>query len=315
MKVSPYSLKINHQFIEGVLISDGKGYAVLQPWTSLGDPSLDFLLKDLSSSKKTPLVQRALQLLKMDGEARSKNLSLLPNQSTPSHLYLDLRDESFFLKFTSALKEGIELFKFKIGIEVERELGALKKLQRDFSDSKFKIRLDANQRFLSLKDLSVFLQNIEKVFLERIDFIEDPFQGTPDEWIQLKENFNLRLAHDFAAESYRDLCDVWILKPTRHNPQPLMDLAFQKNKKVVFTTSLDHELGQLVALSIADELKKKYPYIVEDGGFLSFSEVQGLSSYLRRHKNLLDFEALRGLGFGCEKLLLNRQWTDLENLL
>ena len=315
MKVFPYSLKINHQFIEGVLISDGKGYAVLQPWTSLGDPSLDFLLKDLNHQKKTPLVQRALELLKIDGDARSMGESLLPVKSLPSHLYLDLRSDSFFKKFQTALEEGIELFKFKVGIDVAKELLSLNTIQRDFLNSRFKIRLDANQRFLSFKEASGFLQGFEKSFLERIDFIEDPFRGSPTEWNNLKENFHLRLAHDFADESFRDLCDVWILKPTRNNPQALMDLALQKNKKVVFTTALDHELGQLVSLSVAAEFQKKYSSNVEEGGFLSFSEVEGLGTCLSRKKNLLDFEDLRGLGFGCEKLLLNRQWTSLEDLL
>jgi hypothetical protein len=315
MKVSLYTLKINHQLIEGALISDEQGYAVLQPWSSLGDPSLNFLLKDLSYQKKTSLVQRALELLRIDGDARSKGESLLPAKSLPSHLYLDLRSDSFFKKFETALEEGIELFKFKIGINVERELLALKKIQLDFLNSKFKIRLDANQRFLSFKEASVFLQNFEKSLLERIDFLEDPFRGSPDEWNNLKESFHLHLAHDFADESFRDLCDVWILKPTRNNPQTLMDLAIQKNKKVVFTTALDHEFGQLVSLSVADEFQKKYPSIVQEGGFLSFSEVEGLGAYLSRKKNLLDFEDLRGPGFGCEKLFLNRKWTDLGDLL
>lgn len=315
MKVSFYTLKINHQLIEGALIFDEQGYAVVQPWTSLGDPSLSFLLKDLHTQKKTSLVQRALELLKIDGDARSKGKSLLPAKSSPSHLYLDLRSDSLLLKFQTALEEGIELFKFKIGIDIVKELLALKTIQRDFLNSKFKIRLDANQRFLSFKEASSFLQNFEKSLLERIDFLEDPFRGSPDEWSNLKENFHLRLAHDFADESFRDLCDFWILKPTRNNPQTLMDLAIQKNKKVVFTTALDHELGQLVCLSVADEFQKKYPSIVQEGGFLSFSEVEGLGACLSRKKNLLDFEDLRGPGFGCEKLFLNRKWTDLGDLL
>ncbi len=309
MKIAPYFLKINQKQIKGALLSDGRGFAVLQPWESLGDPSLDFLIKDLVLEKNNFLVRRALELLKIDGEARSKNISLLPIQSPPSHLYLDLRDESFFLKFQEALRDGILLFKFKVGIDHLQEIQNLKKIHNEFSASKFKIRLDANLRFSSLKDFEKFLKNFESI-LERIDFIEDPFLGNPFEWILLKDKFNLRLAHDFADESFRELCDVWILKPTRNDPAYLFNLALKKNKKVVFTTALDHELGQLASLSIAHDFQKQHPSFVEDGGFLSFSEVQGLSSFLRRQNNVLDFEDLRGSGFGCEKLFLNLKWND-----
>jgi hypothetical protein len=313
LKYSPYEIKVNGQVVEGALLTDGIGYSVLHPWTSLGDSSLSSLLRDLSADKKNPLVQRSLELLSLDAQARANDESLLPIQSPASHLFLDLRDALVFSKLKFALNEGIQFFKFKIGFDVDQEIAAFKKIQKEFALEKFKIRLDSNQRFKSSAPLFQLLDTFEDSFKSRIDFIEDPFAGIPEEWLYFKEKSSFRIAHDFASEEFRDLCDVWILKPTRNNPWPLVELALQKNKKLVFTSALDHELGQLAALSIADEVQKKYPLLVEDGGFLSFSELEGAGTHFLRKGNRLDFESLRGLGFGCESLLSALSWQDLRS--
>ena len=312
LKYSPYEIRVNGQVVEGALLTDGVGYSVLHPWTSLGDPSLSSLLEDLANHKKNSLVQRSLELLSLDAQARAKGESLLPNQSPASHLFLDLRDDLVFSKVKSALKEGIQLFKFKIAFDNDHEISAFKKIQKEFTQEKFKIRLDANQRFKSSAPLVQLLDTFEDSFKSRIDFIEDPFAGRPEEWISFKEKSAFRIAHDFASEEFRDLCDVWILKPTRNNPWPFVELALQQNKKLVFTTALDHELGQLTALSIGDEVQKKHPLLVEDGGFLSFSELEGAGTHFARKGNQLDFESLRGLGFGCERLLSSLSWQALR---
>ena len=312
LKYSPYEIKVNGQVVEGALLTDGIGFSVLHPWTSLGDPSLTSLLEDLSKHKKNPLVQRSLELLSIDAQARAKDKSLLPAQSPASHLFLDLRDSLVVSKLKSALKEGIQLFKFKIAFDVDHEIIVFKKIQKEFAQENFKIRLDANHRFRSAAPLFQSLETFDDSFISQIDFIEDPFAGSLDDWISFKEKSALRIAHDFASEEFRDLCDVWILKPTRNNPWPLVELALQKNKKLVFTSALDHELGQLAALSIANEVQKKYPFLVEDGGFLSFSELEGAGTHFRRKGNRLDFESLRGLGFGCESLLSSISWQDLR---
>lgn len=312
LKYSPYEIRVNGQVVEGALLTDGVGYSVLHPWTSLGDPSLSSLLEDLSTQKKHPLVLRSLELLSLDAQARAKGESLLPTQSPASHLFLDLMDTSVFSKLKSALNEGIQLFKFKIAFDVDHEISVFKKIQKEFAQENFKIRLDANQRFRSAAPLFQILEAFEDSFKSRIDFIEDPFAGSPEEWMSFKEKSALRIAHDFASKEFRDLCDVWILKPTRNNPWPLVELVLQKNKKLVFTTALDHELGQLAALSLADEVQKKHPLLVEDGGFLSFSELQGAGTCFSRKGNRLDFESLRGVGFGCESLLSSLSWQNLR---
>lgn len=283
-----------------MLIYYNGGYGILQPWTSLGDPTLELLLEDLKGSQNNKLVKRAIELTSIDAEARKSKIDLTSGIPIRSHLLVELSDSNFLEKMGRYLSEGVALFKIKIGKSPSFEQQQLKALENMFSNECYKLRLDANLNFTH-STLTKFLEPFGDKLLTRIAFIEDPFLGPPDEWVSFREDWDLRIAHDFAPDILRAAADVWVLKPARENCFPLAELASHQMKRIVITSSLDHDLGYLLAVSEFEQIRFIHPLLVDEPGFLSFENVTGMSGNLKRRGALLDYCELGEQGLVAKK--------------
>ena len=202
------------------------------------------------------------------------------------------------------LKVGDDLndspvFKLKIGRDVESEIAYLQKLEK--TDKAFRLRLDANLK-LSREEAFRFFSRLSEKTLCRLDFVEDPIKGTEKDWEAFSSHFDLRIAHDFAPEYFRDSAAVWILKPTRVNPWPLVERATHEMKRIVVTNSLDHPLGHLVSAWEASRILVMHPLLIDTCALNS--------EIVPQIENLLN--SISGYGFGMDAVLKGLDWKALS---
>ncbi|MEZ4815790.1 MAG: enolase C-terminal domain-like protein [Bdellovibrionota bacterium] len=305
MNISRYSFSFKGQTIEGALLEEGGAYSLIQPWVSLGDPSLSLHLEDLKGKRSLPLTQRALEIMAMDKKAKDQKYTLIPQSVPASHV---LVGDEFLIE--AELLMGVRTFKIKIGDDLEKELSLLNEIESKMNLGAFHLRLDANMKF-SLESAKRFFSQLSEKLLCAIEFVEDPLRGTEGEWRDFADNFNLKIAHDFAPAEFREVADVWVLKPSRQNPWPWVEKAAHDLRRIVITTALDHPLGQVIAAYEASKILERDPLLIDDCGLLSQKQV-GIESPLKRNGAYLDCSDLNGYGFALGSMLSKLKWEDLS---
>lgn len=275
------------------------GYSLLHPWETHGDPNLNFLLKKLELGDTHPLVERAIEIARQDAEARHDRISLCQGRLPPNYKQLNLLSDTLFFELERIFEANLLTYelKFKIGFNAQREIQALGALKERFPAKALQIKLDSNYRF-SREELSRFIGTLMPSLVESIQYIEDPFVGTPEEWLQFKIDWDLRLAGDFIGQEWSDVVDVWVLKPTRQDIVSLCDSASQRMKRVVLTTALDHPLGTRIAQAEAMKAFSLHPLLIDSCGLAAETTAPG-------------FEEGEGFGFGYDQALLEQKWIRL----
>lgn len=308
MKYFCYSYSLNtlrgKEEVRGLLLQEDKSYALVHPWTYLGDASLEDHLNDLKTKRALPLTLRALDLLETEKRAKKSGFSLVPTQVPSSYIQIASCDN-----LPQLLDEGFEFFKIKIAANLEKEKEFLDQLSTFLSYKPFKIRIDCNQ-LLSPKEARDFFASLSDNLLCAIDYVEDPISGTPEDWANFSKAFDLRVAHDFAPEAHREVSDVWVLKPSRYNPWPLVERAAHDLRRIVVSNAFDHPLGQVVAAVEAAKIAEKHPLLVDACALLGFENFP-TSIPLKRVGPYLDLANFKGPGFGMDSYLENLDWVDL----
>lgn len=289
MKIAPYELSFQGNSLKGILLEEEGAYSLLQPWPELGDNPLEDYWHDLKTEKKLPLTQRALELLDLEKTAKSQKVLLKAKELPLSHSQLQVGD---------ALKES-PVLKLKIGRNLESEMAYLQKLEE--TRNPFRLRLDANLKF-NREEAFQFFSRLSEKTLCRIDFVEDPIRGTEKDWEALSKNFDLRVAHDFAPESFREVSAVWILKPSRINPWSFVERAAHEMIRIVVTNALDHPLGHLVTAWESSRILELHPLLI-DTCALNSEIVPNIEKLLATQS---------GFGFGMDSTLKGLEWELLS---
>ena len=81
----------------------------------------------------------------------------------------------------------------------------------------------------------------------QIDFVEDPIPWDPGAWNRLREAHGIPLAADRDLETRADEADWLVVKPAVINSVVPGEIAHAKGLRLVFTSYLDHAVGQLYA--------------------------------------------------------------------
>lgn len=304
MKISRYTLQFAQQKLEGMLLEEEGAYSLIQPWPLLGDASFADYLIDLKSDRTLPLTKRALEILRDEKKAKAEKRSLLPNTIPASHLLIETAE---FLE--DDLKSGIKSFKIKIGRNLEEEMTLLRALESKMDLGAFKLRLDANLK-LSAEEADAIFSRFSEKLLCAIDFVEDPINGRPEDWLKFSERFNLRLAHDLAPEAFRNAAEVWVLKPTRENPWPLVDRAAHDLRRIVITSALDHPLGHVIAAAEAAQIAEAHPLLIDECGLISFGALETSVPFTRKGAHL-DLSSLSGPGYGMDAEMKKLSWEEI----
>lgn len=235
-------LKIEHEDL-------GFGYADLFPWPELGDEPLADQLAMLQSGLFTALSRNSFVFTRVDARARYEGKSLWEGLQIPeSHALVS--DPSILLSdlaIDAILTQGFKRIKIKLRRDAKSEAQFVHALAKELS-GKALLRLDFNS-CLSSEAWTEFCQELSPQALKAIDFIEDPIEWTAAQGFGTPPK-PISLAVDREADSVErsELCpEVLVIKPAIAQVSSILDKAKLWKKRIVFTSYLDHPLGQLWA--------------------------------------------------------------------
>lgn len=286
-----------------------QGYADLHPWTDLGDLPLAEELARIHDERWTPLSHSSLQLARRDAEARWAQRNLLPSPPGMKNNALVTSPAVLTSDFLHALKiQHFDTLKIKLGRDLKSEMAQLKVLEH----TSWKLRFDFNG-MLDESSYADFMAALSPAVREQIEYVEDPCAYDPAVWkrlhkwapLALDQHLNLALTHGKPA------CDVLILKPAKNAVAETMQFAQTHGCGVTVTSYMDHAVGVVHALSIAEDLKKEYGDLILQSGCLT---------HRRFHKDeftrQLSWEGpcvlpVPGVGVGFDTLLEGLPWQPL----
>lgn len=288
IRYSPYTLEGKHTFgnrqgalLEFTFEDDSKGYADCHPWPELGDDPLEQQISLLRKGELTPLLARSLDFAMLDANGRSQKKNLLSELKVP---------DSHFLATSSEVPEEFSVYKCK---DPKVCLDLLPKLQ-----THQKIRMDFNFK-LTLGQLIEFVGRV-KPYVDKFDYIEDPFPFNQDTWTAFAWQFKIPFALDRAKGD--EAFPIRVIKPAIDPP------IEQKNgTRYIYTSYLDHPIGQMAAVYAACTSNTQ--------------EVCGFATHLVYKENpfsvLFKMEGARlvvpteGYGFGFDDCLQDLRWRRL----
>ncbi len=223
------------------------GYSDLHPWPEFGEPPLHEHILSLSNKKFTPLVQIALEFNSIDRVYRGLKRSAFWGLGLPrSH---KLVTEMRFVESAQLVdwqKAGFTHIKVKMGKDLIGETDLLRQWSMHYPDWFW--RIDINAR-LTVSEFTSWWKSLDDRIKTKIDFIEDPV--TNGERIP----FSGPWAQDWTT------CpgaQVRVFKPAHESIS--LERGF---KRVIFTHSLDHPLGQSAAAWSAAKFYAKNPSMKE----------------------------------------------------
>lgn len=301
---------------------DGFGYADLHPWTELGDEDLQTQLRRIAEAEPTALARCSLEFAKADARMRAAGKNAVDGITRINNHYLvnsNLDGRHGAAVLLAAVNEaaalGFQTLKLKVAVDVERELSSLNEAASELSN--FALRLDANARFTSTT-CREFVARLDSRLREKIEFIEDPVPWSESPWRDLQSAIGIDLAVD-RAQPFQDEIGyrVRIVKPAVDSRVSFWPRQQQPAPwRVVFTSYLDHPLGQAAAAHTTLQwAKAALPEERWD------SMVCGLASHLvyepNRYSECLAVRDARlcfsdGVGFGFTDLLDREDWRELK---
>ena len=294
--ISPYKLHLKNKLqplSEGSLLafdfgSELRGYSDFLPWPSFGEQKLSDQLKQIQTGHFSKRFLIAKQNAFLDAQARKKKRNLFFGLKIPSGHYL-IEDLLSFNQLKNITDKQFQTVKVKLKTyKIPEQIEKIKALHSDLKNIKW--RLDLNgQSWSPWKEKLSFIK-------KDLDFIEDP----------LETNFKKEEKKLFAGDwiPYPRF-QIKIVKPSRDSFKDLLrGLAFSQWKRVVFTHSFDHPLGQVTSAFWAGSFYKYYPHFFETGAF-THNLFKTDSYHLSSGPN---FIPPAGYGFGFSASLKKENW-------
>lgn len=299
------SRKTRHGALLRIQFKDGIGFADCHPWLELGDLSVEKQLKLLSEGKLTSLSRKSLHFARQDAEGRKEEKSLFTTiRVPPSHLLVTDLTHWGIDRLHKASEDGFSFIKIKVGRDLEQEIPLIKQILSECPTLGMKLRLDFNAS-LTQQSFEYFLTSISKG-IDFIDFIEDPFPFHPVSWAQVQKAFPCSLACDHQSERAVGLplsAKVIIVKPALQD-----EMRFKTDlQRVIYTTYLDHPIGQLAAAYSAAKMETR-----ETGGFLSHFVYDQDPFMQELHTQGPQLIPPKGTGFGFDDILKQMNWNELK---
>lgn len=280
----------------GALIRLDEGFADVHPWPELGHFPLERQLALLACGETTPLSAQSVRLARLDGEARSRGRSLFEGLRIPDSHYL-ITGAFEDVDFDAVTRLGFH----KAKVKCDRTAG-VPQACRPEAGGPLRFRLDFNA-ILTADELRQFLERLGDA-RERIDFIEDPMPYDGQLWEDLSSRFGVRFAAD-QADGDRGVAVRVIKAAWREEP------AADSGQELVFTTAMDHPVGQMAAAFVAARAAARMPDRVAECGLLTHElyETNEFSERIVAHGPRL--EAPAGTGVGFDDLLDKLPWKKL----
>lgn len=241
-----------------------RGYADLMAWPELGDLSIEEEIQAILRGTPTRLGRRAIEMARLDAEARSQNRSLWNTIQEPprSHWLAGSVFDLSSLDLARLSTLQFRAIKAKVSMnaagsssddQASSLLAVLKRHLPELRRHDLRLRLDFNGS-ADLEGILNVLHSLEPQDLRTIEFLEDPLPiEDVDAWRHLKSRFpdlplfvdRLTFTEQESASRERellDLADGWVLKPALQELQ-WAERAAQARKPVTFTQYLGHAVG------------------------------------------------------------------------
>ena len=235
----------------GALIKLDAGIGCLHPWPEFGDAPIGEQLKLLLEGGTSKVIERAMHMAAVDGEARRRGVSLFQELEIPqSHFSLD-QNQPLEIQILRVISEGWRAIKTKGTSNLEKTIAVLEALVRLAGDAQLKMRVDFNS-CLSASQFTDFMRALSPIVRSRIDFIEDPFSYDVEVWNAAQIELDVRLACDKGLiqtqETFSDECgyEVAVLKPGRREWRSML-AGISPKVRIVMTSAMDHAIGQSFA--------------------------------------------------------------------
>ncbi|MFZ4768006.1 MAG: enolase C-terminal domain-like protein [Roseimicrobium sp.] len=229
----------------GALIRVDEGIGCLHPWPEFGDEPVEEQLRLLRSGGTSKVIERALRMAAVDGEARRRGVSLFHGWDIPLCHWSWDQNQASAPQMRRVLEEGWQAIKTKgwgnVG-EVLRWLDGFANLARG---SSVRLRVDFNS-CLQPHQFRNFMEWMPDRVRERLDFVEDPFPYDGEHWAQMQATYGVKLALDKQLRGANAGFDVAVLKPGRREWREMLD-GLPPQTSVVMTSAMDHGIGQSFA--------------------------------------------------------------------
>lgn len=302
------TLKRNGVLLRFLFKDHGFGYADCHPLEEFDDLSVREQLELLKLKKFSPLTQRSSYFALMDAKYRNQKISIFNNDLKSKITRNHFTSPAFLKKedILSKKNEGFEKFKFKFGRHIPNEINYLNDNLNFFLDHQINVRLDYNG---AIKKTNI-LEDLKK-YKDIIDFIEDPFDAVNLEnrsFLQ-QQLPDLKFAMDFIntdSLSKIDINNIFsyrVIKPARES---CLKQKSSIKQKIVFTSSMDHPLGQICAL-----YESCLHSTNEQSGLIThhlFEPNSYSEQLVVKDAKLLPVE---GVGFGFDHLLKKEKWENV----
>lgn len=289
------------------------GYSGLHPWPELGDASCDEQLAGLRQGQISPMLEQSIWLARKDAQLRKQDKNAFEGLVTIKNNYIVTDIDSEEEGLADRLKaDGFETVKIKVGRDLKKEAEFISFLGRDGA---FKLRLDFNA-VGSWQTYERFMSSLDKVALQRIQYVEDPFPFDAQAWTEAKRFAPIAIDNQLSKIDLKKLnakpFDVVILKPAKNDVNSILHHSIVHDFKITVTSYMDHPVGVVHALAIASEMKKAHPHRVLDAGCMTLKLFQ-MDSYSAEVVTSGPFlKRPTGKGIGFDALLAREPWTQLK---
>ena len=256
----------------------GAGYSDCFSWPELGDIPIQEQISNLANGNYNSQLKKSIYFAYQDAFYRSKELNIFENLVLPKNHFTCTNIDFLKKDFIEKLKiQGFSKIKLKCGHDLLHESNQINNLSNACNELEIKLRLDFNAS-CSLREITLFLNKIHSS-LKIIDLIEDPCFFLEQDWVQLKKLFpEINLALDKCCKDFlndenqinKPFFDSLVLKPAVQFFSPIFANVVQNStKQILFTSYMDHPLGQLTALYEASLFFTKNLQLTNECGFLT----------------------------------------------
>jgi len=236
----------------GALIRVNEGVGCLHPWPEFGDAPVEEQLELLKQGGTSKVIERALRMAAVDGEARRRGVSLFEDLEIPPCHYSWDHNQDAAAQYSRVMEEGWRAIKTKGWADVGKMRQTLETMVESTEDMHRmtadlpKVRVDFNS-CLSAESFNELMEVVSAGVIQRLDFVEDPFPYEAARWIEVKKRWSwLDFALDKQLRGAVEGFDVAVLKPGRREWRELVD-ELPPSVKVVMTSAMDHAIGQSFA--------------------------------------------------------------------
>lgn len=310
----------------GALIRVNDGVGCLHPWPEFGDAPIDEQLKLLRGGGVSQVIERALRMATVDGEARRSGVSLFAGLEIPPSHYSWDRNQPTAPQMQRVIREGWRAIKMKGSPGIEEVLRSVEDRSAGFSPPPSNARRTEADTPLWRVDFNAclteerfrrFLLRMPLRVRERLDFIEDPFPYTAEAWGLARRELRVRLACDkglartAGAVAGTPAFDVAVMKPGRREWRGSVT-ALPSDVGVVMTSAMDHAVGQSFAAYEAGLAWRELGNRMDLCGLCTehLFEKDAFFERMNSHGGRLDADS-GGTGLGFDEVLAKLPWRRL----